>query len=76
MVRICGVAFDSNLGLTANFSAALKSQSFAPFFPLFKIVLTILTVYNILTSSRENGMLSKETAPCLRKRRGVDFPGF
>ena len=30
----------------------------------------------ILTSSTENGMLSKETDSCLRKRRGVDFPGF
>ena len=44
MVRICGVAFDSNLGLTANLSAALKSQCFAPFLSLFKIMFSILTV--------------------------------
>ena len=44
MVRICGVAFGSNLGLTANLSAALKSQCFAPFLSLFKIMFSILTV--------------------------------
>ena len=46
IVRIDFVAFNPDLGLTANFSASLNSKNFVPFLSLFEIVLTILTVKN------------------------------